>query len=491
VKDQKLPVLRPPPIGAATRAIRISARPGAFPGVTRGVHPSNVPRKLVDHAPYAGFRHGRRDQRAFPAFAPRGPRARPPPVASEPCLPNGLRLRRPPDAHGEWWVRVRRSRSPRATISEPAVPSDPLERRVRTSMTHQRPRPPPPRLPRECTGWWARNMGVAARQAPQGPPERHPQEYIARPCTVNVYPPRKASLPAPSPTCFRWVGGRKTMSVIHFDAQAITCAKRGRAARGQEVAFTFFAKALRIRGGAPSGPRRARTLTPFAPRALSFLSFAGYTDLFEEAAKFRARAARLWGPPPAVREKIQCRRIGLPPCPVPPQYRRRARSAAQQPGTKRPRAGGVCRAFGCCWGGTQSLHTNRGTTMALALPTPRRSATGGLACWRTQQFSAHETGGARVRPTHWPAAGTSNSLNRTAIRARTRCVARGHSATRRRRPRAPSSRLVPAAMRQSAYQQRRGGAPAARGCGVRESFFRRRLPGRLPRRATPDYQTLA
>ncbi|HKC42005.1 MAG TPA: methylmalonyl-CoA mutase family protein, partial [Gemmatimonadales bacterium] len=116
----------------------------------------------------------------------------------------------------------------------------------------------------------------------------------------------------------------------------------------------------------------------FAPR-LSFF-FAGYTDLFEEVAKFRA-ARRLWAR--LMREKFQATEAGA-------RLRFHTQTGgatltAQQPLNNVVRV--AIQAMAAVLGGTQSLHTNS-YDEALALPSTQ-SATLAL---RTQQLLAHETG---------------------------------------------------------------------------------------------------
>ncbi len=145
------------------------------------------------------------------------------------------------------------------------------------------------------------------------------------------------------------------------------------ATAAQELAFTF-ANGLEY-------VRRAKAIgldvNDFAPR-LSFF-FAGYTDLFEEVAKFRA-ARRLWAR--LMKEQFAA---GEAACRL--RFHTQTGGAtltAQQPMNNVVRV--AMQALAAVLGGTQSLHTNA-YDEALALPT-RRSATLAL---RTQQVLAHET----------------------------------------------------------------------------------------------------
>src|SRR5437660_3256539 len=142
----------------------------------------------------------------------------------------------------------------------------------------------------------------------------------------------------------------------------------------QEVAFTFADGLEYVRRAVAAG----LDVDAFAPR-LSFF-FAGYTNLFEEIAKFRA-ARRLWAR--LMRERFQasdevCRL----------RFHTQTGGAtltAQQPLNNVVRV--ALQALAAVLGGTQSLHTNS-YDEALALPT-EQSATLAL---RTQQLLAHETG---------------------------------------------------------------------------------------------------
>jgi methylmalonyl-CoA mutase N-terminal domain/subunit len=128
--------------------------------------------------------------------------------------------------------------------------------------------------------------------------------------------------------------------------------------------------------------RRAKALgldiDAFAPR-LSFF-FAGYTDVFEEVAKFRA-ARRLWAR--LLKERFQASDAS---CRL--RFHTQTGGAtltAQQPLNNIVRV--ALQALAAVLGGTQSLHTNA-YDEALALPTERSA----LLALRTQQVLAYETG---------------------------------------------------------------------------------------------------
>lgn len=117
----------------------------------------------------------------------------------------------------------------------------------------------------------------------------------------------------------------------------------------------------------------------FAPR-LSFF-FNAFTDIFEEAAKFRA-ARRLWAH--IVKERFKAKN------PKSLMLRFHSQTAgftltAQQPDNNIVRV--ALQALGAVLGGTQSLHTNS-KDEALALPTEHSVR----IALRTQQLIAHESG---------------------------------------------------------------------------------------------------
>jgi methylmalonyl-CoA mutase N-terminal domain/subunit len=142
----------------------------------------------------------------------------------------------------------------------------------------------------------------------------------------------------------------------------------------QELAFTFADGLEYVRRAVEAG----LDVNRFAPR-LSFF-FAGYTDVFEEVAKFRA-ARRLWA-------RLMRERFGASDEAARLRFHTQTGGAtltAQQPLNNVVRV--AIQALAAVLGGTQSLHTNA-YDEALALPT-EASATLAL---RTQQVLAHETG---------------------------------------------------------------------------------------------------
>ena len=194
------------------------------------------------------------------------------------------------------------------------------------------------------------------------------KEYIAR--GTYIYPPEPSLRLVAD--LFRWTSAEGmdfnpiSISGYHMREAGATAA--------QEVAFTFANGLEYVRRAMAAG----LDVNTFAPR-LSFF-FAGYTDLFEEVAKFRA-ARRLWAR--LMREKFQASdeasRLRFH------TQTGGATLTAQQPLNNVVRV--AIQAMAAVLGGTQSLHTNS-YDEALALPTTQ-SATLAL---RTQQLLAHETG---------------------------------------------------------------------------------------------------
>ncbi len=142
----------------------------------------------------------------------------------------------------------------------------------------------------------------------------------------------------------------------------------------QELAFTLANTIEYVRGAIEAG----LAVDDFAPR-MSFF-FAAHTDLFEEAAKFRA-ARRLYA-------RIMRDRFGANDASARLRFHTQTGGVtltAQSPLNNVARV--TIQALAAALGGTQSLHTN-GYDEALALPT-RESATLAL---RTQQIVAWESG---------------------------------------------------------------------------------------------------
>ena len=194
------------------------------------------------------------------------------------------------------------------------------------------------------------------------------KEYIAR--GTYIYPPEPSLRLVADIVWFTTTEG---MSVNPISVSGYHMREAG-ATAVQEVAFTFANGLEYVRRAVAAG----LDVNAFAPR-LSFF-FAGYTDLFEEVAKFRA-ARRLWAR--LMKEKFNAAEAA---CRL--RFHTQTGGAtltAQQPLNNVVRV--AIQAMAAVLGGTQSLHTNA-YDEALALPTTQ-SATLAL---RTQQLLAHETG---------------------------------------------------------------------------------------------------
>jgi methylmalonyl-CoA mutase N-terminal domain/subunit len=194
------------------------------------------------------------------------------------------------------------------------------------------------------------------------------KEYIAR--GTYIYPPEPSLRLVAD--IFRWTSaGGMSFNPISISGYHM---REAGATAAQEVAFTFANGLEYVRRAVAAG----LDVNVFAPRVSFF--FAGYTDLFEEIAKFRA-ARRLWAR--LMRERFQASEAAS-------RLRFHTQTGgatltAQQPLNNVVRV--AIQAMAAVLGGTQSLHTNS-YDEALALPSTQ-SATLAL---RTQQLLAHETG---------------------------------------------------------------------------------------------------
>ena len=331
--------------------------PGAFP-FTRGVHPSMYRGKLWTMRQYAGFGTAEETNARFRHLLAAGQTGLS--VAFD--LPTQMGYDSDhPMAQGE----VGRVGVAIATVDdlERLFHQIPLDR-VSTSMTIN------------ATAATLLAMYVVVGEE-QGVPHDKLQgtiqndilkEYIAR--GTYIYPP-EPSLRLIADVC-RWVSDEH-MSFNPISISGYHMREAG-ATAVQEVAFTFANGLEYVRRAIGAG----LDVNAFAPR-LSFF-FAGYTELFEEAAKFRA-ARRLWAR--LLREKFNAAEAV---CRL--RFHTQTGGAtltAQQPVNNVVRV--ALQALAAVLGGTQSLHTNA-YDEALALPTAQ-SATLAL---RTQQILAHETG---------------------------------------------------------------------------------------------------
>jgi methylmalonyl-CoA mutase, N-terminal domain len=235
----------------------------------------------------------------------------------------------------------------------------------------------------------------------------------------------------------------------------------------QELAFTFANGLEYVHRAVAAG----LDVNGFAPR-LSFF-FAGYSDVFEEVAKFRA-ARRLWA-------RLMRERFGAGDDACRLRFHTQTGGAtltAQQPLNNVVRV--AIQALAAVLGGTQSLHTNS-YDEALALPT-QGSATLAL---RTQQVLAHETGVPAVVD---PVAGSyyierlTDALEREARALIDDIAARGGAA------RAVERGFFQEAIARSAYEQLRAVEAGDRVVvGVNRFTDERKVPS-VP---APDYSRLA
>jgi methylmalonyl-CoA mutase, N-terminal domain len=194
------------------------------------------------------------------------------------------------------------------------------------------------------------------------------KEYIAR--GTYIYPPEPSLRLVTE--LFRFVAAEK-MSFNPISISGYHIREAG-ATAVQELGFTFANGLEYVKRAVAAG----LDINVFAPR-LSFF-FAGYTDLFEEVAKFRA-ARRLWAR--LLKERFHASEAA---CRL--RFHTQTGGAtltAQQPLNNVVRV--ALQALAAVVGGTQSLHTNS-YDEALALPSEQSA----LLALRTQQVLAHETG---------------------------------------------------------------------------------------------------
>jgi len=195
------------------------------------------------------------------------------------------------------------------------------------------------------------------------------KEYAAR--GTYIYPPRP-SMRLVTDTfayCAAHLPSWNTISVSGYHI------REAGSSAAQEIAFTLADGVAYIQAAVDAG----MDVDAFAPR-ISFF-FASHSNLFEEAAKFRA-ARRMWA-------RIVRERFGATnPKAMMLRFHTQTGGVtltAQQPLNNVVRV--AYQALSAVLGGTQSLHTN-GYDEALAIPT-EEAATLAL---RTQQILAEETG---------------------------------------------------------------------------------------------------
>ena len=194
------------------------------------------------------------------------------------------------------------------------------------------------------------------------------KEYIAR--GTYIYPPEPSlGLIADSfRYCAREVPSWNPISISGYHI------REAGATAVQELAFTFANAMEYVQRAVDAG----LAVDDFAPR-LSFF-FAAHSDLFEEAAKFRA-ARRMYA-------RLMRDRFGADDASCRLRFHTQTGGVtlqAQQPLNNVVRV--AVQALSAVLGGTQSLHTN-GYDEALALPT----AEAATLALRTQQILAHESG---------------------------------------------------------------------------------------------------
>ena len=195
------------------------------------------------------------------------------------------------------------------------------------------------------------------------------KEYFAR--GTYIFPPRPSLriIADIFEYCAREVPRWNTISISGYHA------REAGATAAEEVGFTLADAVCYVETALGAGLELDR----FAPRLAFF--FAAHTDLFEEAAKFRA-ARRLYA-------RIMKERFGAQdPRSMMLRFHTQTGGVtltAQQPDNNVVRV--TLQALAAVLGGTQSLHTNS-KDEALALPS-REAVTLAL---RTQQIIAHESG---------------------------------------------------------------------------------------------------
>ena len=332
-------------------------RPGEFP-FTRGIHPSMYRGKLWTMRQYAGFGTAEETNARFRALLAAGQTGLS--VAFD--LPTQMGYDSDhPMAEGE----VGRAGVAIDTVDDlerlfHAIPLD----AVSTSMTIN------------ATAAMLLAMYVVVGDEQGVPPAKLQgtvqndilKEYIAR--GTYIFPPEPSLRLVTE--LFRFVADQK-MSFNPISISGYHIREAG-ATAAQEVAFTFANGLEYVRRAVQAG----LDVNSFAPR-LSFF-FAGYTDVFEEVAKFRA-ARRLWA-------RLMRERFHADDASCRLRFHTQTGGAtltAQQPLNNLVRV--ALQALGAVAGGTQSLHTN-GYDEALALPTEQSA----LLALRTQQVLAHETG---------------------------------------------------------------------------------------------------
>src|SRR2546427_783342 len=304
-------------------------------------------------------------------------------------------------------------------------------------------------------------QGVARRQLEGTLQNDILKEFIAR--GTYIYP-IEPSLRLVTDV-FRFVAG-EGMSFNPISISGYHMREAG-ATAAQELGFTFANGLEYVRRAQAIG----LDVNDFAPR-LSFF-FAGYTDLFEEVAKFRA-ARRLWAR--LMKQKFAA---GEAACRL--RFHTQTGGAtltAQQPLNNIVRV--AVQALAAVLGGTQSLHTNA-YDEALALPT---AASATLAL-RTQQVLAHETGVPDVVDPvggSWYVEALTDEVERGARRLVDEIESQGGAA------RAIERGFFQDAIARSAYEQQRAVESGERGVVGVNGYLVEEPMASVP---APDYTALA
>lgn len=334
------------------------AAPGEYP-FTRGVHPGMYRSRRWTMRQYAGFSSAEDSNRRYRLLLDRGVSGLS--VAFD--LPTQLGMDSDdPRARGE----VGRVGVAVSTLDDMRILFDGIDQEaVTTSMTINA----PASLLLLMYQIVAEERGASAAKLGGTIQNDILKEYAAR--GTYIFPPRP-SMRLVTDTfayCAENLPMWNTISVSGYHI------REAGASAAQEIAFTLSDGIAYVQAAVDAG----MDVDKFAPR-ISFF-FASHSNLFEEAAKFRA-ARRMWA-------RIMKERFGATN-PKAQMLRFHTQTGgvtltAQQPLNNVVRV--AYQALSAVLGGTQSLHTN-GFDEALAIPT-EESATLAL---RTQQILAEETG---------------------------------------------------------------------------------------------------
>jgi methylmalonyl-CoA mutase N-terminal domain/subunit len=332
--------------------------PGEFP-YTRGIHPSMYRSRRWTMRQYAGFSSAEESNKRYRLLVERGATGLS--VAFD--LPTQLGMDSDdPRAFGE----VGRVGVAVSTLDDMRLLFDGIDQQaVTTSMTINA----PASLLLLMYQIVAEERGADATKLGGTIQNDILKEYAAR--GTYIFPPRP-SMRLVTDTfayCAEHLPSWNTISVSGYHI------REAGSSAAQEIAFTLADGIAYVQAAVEAG----MDVDAFAPR-ISFF-FASHSNLFEEAAKFRA-ARRLWA-------RIMKERFGATnPKAMMLRFHTQTGGVtltAQQPLNNVVRV--AYQALSAVLGGTQSLHTN-GYDEALAIPT---EAAATLAL-RTQQILAEETG---------------------------------------------------------------------------------------------------